>query len=173
MSEFRIERGDIFYIGRGQAVYGSEQWAGRPGIIVSNDQNNLHSETVEVVYCTTRYKPNLPTHTTVLATPYESTVLCEQITTVDVSRLGNYIGKCTESEMRAIDRCIGVSLGLHTHKEEKPNPDYVPPMRRQQRDSEELIALRVERDTYRKMYEIAVQKLAEAAVIAGGGIENG
>ena len=93
MSDLRIERGDIFYVGLTPFVTGREQLAGRPGIIVSNDQNNLHSETVEVVYCTTRYKPNLPTHTTVLSTPYESTVLCEQVTTVDISRLGNYIKK--------------------------------------------------------------------------------
>lgn len=32
-----------------------------------------------------------------------------------------------------------------------------------------MIALQVERDTYRKMYEMVVEKLAEAAVIAGGG----
>ena len=52
MSDLRIERGDIFYVGLTPFVTGREQLAGRPGIIVSNDQNNLHSETVEVVYCT-------------------------------------------------------------------------------------------------------------------------
>lgn len=171
MSDLRIERGDIFYVGLTPFVTGREQWAGRPGIIVSNDQNNLHSETVEVVYCTTRYKPNLPTHTTVLSTPYESTVLCEQVTTVDISRLGNYIGRCTEKEMREIDRCIRVSLGLQADKAE--NPTYTPPMGNRQKESEEMIALRVERDTYRKMYEMVVEKLADAAIIAGGGVKNG
>lgn len=118
VSEMRIERGDIFYIGLNPYTTGCEQWSGRPGIIVSNDQNNLHSQTVEVVYCTTRHKPNLPTHTTILSTPYESTVLCEQVTTVDISRIGNYIGRCTEREMREIDRCIRVSLGLQDGKAE-------------------------------------------------------
>lgn len=173
MSDLRIERGDIFYVGLTTFVTGREQWAGRPGIIVSNDQNNLHSETVEVVYCTTRYKPNLPTHTTVLSTPYESTVLCEQVTTVDISRLGNYIGRCTEKEMCEIDRCIRVSLGLQEDKTAKPNPAYVPPMGNRQKENEEMIALRVGRDTYRKMYEIVVEKLADAAIIAGGGVKNG
>ena len=136
--------------------------------IVSNDQNNLHSETVEVVYCTTRYKPNLPTHTTVLSTPYESTVLCEQVTTVDISRIGNYIGRCTEKEMREIDRCIRVSLSLQTDKTENSNPAYVPPMGKRQKETDEIITLRVERDTYLKMYEMVVEKLAEAVIIAGG-----
>ena len=172
MSDLRIERGDIFYVGLTPFVTGREQLAGRPGIIVSNDQNNLHSDTVEVVYCTTRYKPNLPTHTTVLSTPYESTVLCEQVTTVDISRLGNYIGRCTEKEMREIDRCIRVSLGLQEDKTVKSNPAYVPPMGNTQKESEEMIALRVERDTYRKMYEMVVEKLADMAIIAGG-VKNG
>ena len=167
MTDLKIERGDIFYIGLNSYTTGCEQWSGRPGIIVSNDQNNLHSQTVEVVYCTTRHKPNLPTHTAILSTPYESTVLCEQVTTVDISRIGNYIGRCTEREMREIDRCIRVSLGLQDGKTE--NPNYVPPMGNRSRENEKMIALQVERDTYRKMYEMAVKKLAEAAVIAGGG----
>ena len=169
VSEMRIERGDIFYIGLNPYTTGCEQWSGRPGIIVSNDQNNLHSQTVEVVYCTTRHKPNLPTHTTILSTPYESTVLCEQVTSVDISRIGNYIGRCTEREMREIDRCIRVSLGLQDGKAENPNPNYAPPMGNRSRENEKMIALQVERDTYRKMYEMVVEKLAEAAVIAGGG----
>lgn len=108
-----IRRGDIFYILKGQ-ITGSEQQPGRPGIIVSNEENNKHSPTVEVVYCTTRYKAELPTHTEVLSTPYKSTVLCEQITTVSIDRLGNYIGRCTEQEMREIDFCMMLSLGLAT-----------------------------------------------------------
>ena len=35
-----------------------------------------------------------------------------------------------------------------------------------------MIALRVERDTYRKMYEMVVEKLADMAIIAGG-VKNG
>ena len=107
VSEMRIERGDIFYIGLNPYTTGCEQWSGRPGIIVSNDQNNLHSQTVEVVYCTTRHKPNLPTHTTILSTPYESTVLCEQVTTVDISR----IGRCERSTAAS-----GYRLGSRTGK---------------------------------------------------------
>ena len=99
-------------------------------------------------------------------------MLCEQVTSVDISRIGNYIGRCTEREMREIDRCIRVSLGLQDGKTENPNPNYVPPMGNRSRENEKMIALQVERDTYRKMYEMVVEKLAEAAVIAGGGVEN-
>ena len=169
---FEIKRGDIFYIGKSPCV-GSEQWGGRPGIVVSNEENNMHSETVEVVYCTTRFKPMLPTHTTIRSTPYDSTVLCEQVTTVSVERIGNYIGRCSEEEMRGIDRCILVSLGLSKGKEENPNPDYVPPMGNGRDGSDEEIKLRIERDTYRKMYEMAIERLAKMSENAGGGVENG
>ena len=94
------------------------------------------------------------------------------VTTVDISRLGNYIGRCTEKEMREIDRCIRVSLGLQEDKTVKSNPAYVPPMGNTQKESEEMIALRVKRDTYRKMYEMVVEKLADMAIIAGG-VKNG
>ena len=71
--------------------------------------------------------------------------------------------------MREIDRCIRVSLGLQDGKAENPNPNYAPPMGNRGRENEKMIALQVERDTYRKMYEIVVEKLADAAIIAGEG----
>lgn len=172
MSGFEIKRGDIFYISKTPCT-GSEQWGGRPGIIVSNEKNNIHSETVEVVYCTTRFKPMLPTHTTIRSTPYDSTVLCEQVTTVSVERIGNYIGRCTEEEMREIDSCILVSLGLLKMKDKNPNPNYVPPMGDRRICPDEVAELRLERDTYRKMYEMAIERLAEMEENAARGYENG
>lgn len=173
MAELKIRRGDIFYVRKGW-VTGSEQQSGRPGVIVSNEENNKHSTTVEVVYCTTRIKAELPTHTTILSTPYESTVLCEQVTTVSVDRLGDYVGRCTEQEMKEIDLCMMVSLGLATTDmkrvyaernsqqtpEEKAGADVE--LEKNGVD-DELLSLRVERDTYKRMYEFAVERFAGAA----------
>ena len=61
-----IRRGEIFYIARGGATNGSEQFADRPAVVVSNDENNKHSGVIEVVYMTTQPKTDLPTHVTVL-----------------------------------------------------------------------------------------------------------
>lgn len=69
MSASKIERGDIFYISQNGPVFGSEQMAGRPAIIVSNDKNNAHSETVEVIYLTTQEKAPLPTHVSISSAP--------------------------------------------------------------------------------------------------------
>ena len=77
-----IRRGEIFYIARGGATNGSEQFADRPAVVVSNDENNKHSGVIEVVYMTTQPKTDLPTHVTVRSTGRLSTVLCEQVSSV-------------------------------------------------------------------------------------------
>ena len=130
---FKIERGDIFYVTKAPVSTGSEQIAGRPGIVVSNDENNAHSTTIEVV--------------------------CEQITTVSVDRLGDYIGKCNTEEMNNIDRCLLASMGLSScYAQGVPHKE---------------IESLVERDLYKKMYEIAVSKLANISTQIGMIERNG
>ena len=65
-------RGSIWYVESGYST-GSEQLPGRPAIIVSNDVNNKHSSTVEMVYLTTAPKHDLPTHVTIRSTSRGST----------------------------------------------------------------------------------------------------
>lgn len=107
-----VKRGEIYYISRGGYNTGSEQQADRPGVIVSNDKNNKNSQTLEVVYLTTQPKNELPTHCTIRSTGRVSTVLCEQIHTVAVERIGKYIGVCTAQEMQNIDIGLMISIGL-------------------------------------------------------------
>ena len=45
-----IKRGDVYYIVKKNDVCDSEQRAGRPAVVVSNDKANEHSDVVEVVY---------------------------------------------------------------------------------------------------------------------------
>lgn len=107
-----VKRGEIYYISRGGYNTGSEQQADRPGVVVSNDKNNKNSQTLEVVYLTTQPKNELPTHCTIRSTGRVSTVLCEQIHTVAVERIGKYIGVCTAQEMQNIDIGLMISIGL-------------------------------------------------------------
>ena len=108
-------RGEIYYIERIPAqTVGSEQQYGRPAVIVSNDMCNTYSTTVEVVYLTTQPKNDLPTHVTIRSSTKPSIALCEQIHTIDVKRLGDYVAICTESEMNAIDAALMISLGIDT-----------------------------------------------------------
>lgn len=105
------KRGEIYYI---ESYYttGSEQRAGRPAIIVSNEKNNANSATVEVVYLTTQPKHDLPTHVTVRGTGKDSIALCEQITSISTDRLGEYCGECSKQELAALETAMMISLNL-------------------------------------------------------------
>lgn len=108
-----IRRGEIFYISRGGVTtHGSEQFADRPAVVVSNDKNNENSGVIEIVYMTTQPKTDLPTHVTVRSTGRISTVLCEQVYSVAVERVGTYIGQCSDAEMQNIDIALMISLQL-------------------------------------------------------------
>ncbi len=117
-----IRRGDIFYIEKKNDTTGSEQWSGRPAVIVSNDRGNATSGTVEVVYMTTKDKKTMPTHVLIHSATKPSTVLCEQICTVDVERIQNRCGRVTPEEMTQIERCLLVSLGMEREKETEKVP---------------------------------------------------
>ena len=115
---------------------GSEQRPGRPAVVVSNDLNNVHSTTVEVVYLTTQPKRDLPTHATIHSMSRDSIAICEQITTVAVERIGNYRGCVTDAEMEDIEAAMQVSLGLREAEAvciNAPPPRWKPNSRRPKR----------------------------------------
>lgn len=118
----KIERGDIFWIelSKYRPAVGSVQKPGRPGVVVSNDANNEHSQTVEIVYLTSKPKNELPTHCNINSAERPSVALCEQITTVSTEQLRDHIGRCTDAEMAEVDRCLAVSLGIPTMDYDEP-----------------------------------------------------
>lgn len=108
-------RGEIYYILPDGCEVGSEQHSGRPGIIVSNNQNNKYAATLEIVYLTTKEKKPLPTHVAIEASRLRSTALCEQICTVDKTRIGDYIDKLSKYEIEDVNNAILISLGLDSY----------------------------------------------------------
>ena len=134
-----IKRGDIYYIARSYAEEGSEQYAGRPAIVVSNDMNNANSTTVEVVYLTTQPKTEIPTHCVITSSTKLSTALCEQISTVHMDRLETCIGHATQAEMQDIDKCMMISLGIKAEQNDRVVPD-------------DYKALKIERDLLERQY---------------------
>lgn len=107
-----MKRGQIYYVRSNYREEGSEQRGGRPAVIVSNDKNNANSNTVEVVYMTTKPKTDLPTHVYIESALRPSTLLCEQISTVSEERIGEWIGELTESEVKNLDVALAISLGM-------------------------------------------------------------
>ena len=111
-----IQRGDIYYADL-MPVTGSEQGGIRPVVIIQNDTGNLHSPTVIAAAITARRKGrHLPTHVQLRGSACglfrDSTVLLEQLRTLDKSRLGEYMGNVGAEKLRQIDAALGISVGL-------------------------------------------------------------
>lgn len=109
-----IKRGEIYYADL-SPVRGSEQGGIRPVLVLQNDTGNKHSPTTIVAAITSRKtKAMLPTHVKFTADclKTESTVLLEQIRTVDKSRLTEHLGKIDKKTMSAVDKAIVVSFGI-------------------------------------------------------------
>ena len=151
-----MKRGEIYYIESRYNEEGSEQRAGRPAIIVSNNTCNDVSPTVEVVYLTTQNKNDMPTHVDIRSSTKPSIALCEQISTVSKDRVGDYLCTCSDYEMLMVDTALTISLGINfdAPKKEKRVETPAPVV-----DKTELIKLTTERDTYKTLYESLLSKL--------------
>lgn len=137
-----VKRGQIYFIKKGKPAEGSEQRAERPGVIVSNNANNAHSDVYEVVFMTTKPKTDLPTHFTIESALKTSLVLCEQINSVHKDRIGTWIGTLSEEEMKELDKCLAVSVGLQELAE----------VTQKKQIAEKQAA------TYKEMYEFLLKK---------------
>ena len=108
-----INRGEVFYITSKYDTVGSEQRSGRPAVVVSNNLNNEHSECIEICYLTLQDKKPLPTHIKVDRGPcINSTILCEQITTISKERIGDFMCRLPDDIMDAVDKALTISLGI-------------------------------------------------------------
>lgn len=111
-----IKRGQVYFADL-SPVKGSEQGGLRPVVIIQNDKGNLYSPTTIVATITSKMsKAKLPTHIEVKAgeggLSVKSIVLCEQIRTIDKSRLFAYHGIFSEETMARIDKALKISLGV-------------------------------------------------------------
>ena len=109
-----IKRGDIFYADL-NPVIGSEQGGVRPVLVVQNNVGNKHSPTVVVVPISSVKKKVLPVHIQIRCSglPKNSTVLAEQIRTIDRRRLQKYVGSLDREFMKEIDRILKISIGVN------------------------------------------------------------
>ena len=120
-----MQRGEIRYITR-PTTYGSEMYAaGRPAVIVSSQALASTAPVQQVVYLTKQPKREMPTHVIIHSTGVRSTVICEQVTTVDNECVGDLLGVCTEAEMLQIGIAIATSLGLEDFTGLQTEPEEV------------------------------------------------
>lgn len=98
-------------------VIGSEQGGRRPVVIVQNDRGNLHAPTVIAVPLTSSTgKPPLPTHAFLAkgegGLRRDSIALCEQVRTLEKTRLGPKTGTLGAHALRLVDEALRVSLDM-------------------------------------------------------------
>lgn len=109
-----IKRGEI-YMAQLPITEGSHVQGGlRPVIIIRNDVGNMHSPTVQIVPLTSKVKNPLPVHMVIEGCGLRcaSTLLPEQMQTVDRSKLKKCIGMLTDALMRSVNNCVLMQLGI-------------------------------------------------------------
>ena len=133
-----IRRGGCYWVENLNAV-GHEMMKTRPAVVVSCGALAGTSPVVNVVYLSNTDKDR-EGYVRVRTEKGLSVAHCENIYSVDKSRLGTYLGQCGEDEMEKIDAAILRSLGIAAIPavpQESKAPDTAA----------------VERDIYRRLYE--------------------
>lgn len=113
-----IQRGQIYFIDM-PPQQGNIQAGHRPVIVVQNNVGNCFSPTVIVCPITSKKKKELPTHLHIGASGglyFDSTILCEQLQTIQKTELKYYVGIISDKNtLQELDKKIRISLGLEEH----------------------------------------------------------
>ena len=120
-----IKRGDLYYADL-SPIIGSEQDGFRPVLVIQNDRGNASSCTTIVAAVTSRTeKKKLPTHIRINTPglPMESVVLTEQLRTIDIRRLGNFIDHLDDKQMRKVERALTISLDIRSGRKGRNRHD--------------------------------------------------
>lgn len=104
-----IKRGEMVYAYLGEK-YDHIISGYRPCVVISSDEGNRSSPNVTVVPMT-RTEMRQSTQAEVMCR-VKSTVLCESIQTVSKKRIKSRIGRCTDAEMREIEKALRIALGM-------------------------------------------------------------
>ena len=88
------------------------QSGSRPVVVVSNNMSNAASDIIQVVPFTTKVKTPFPTRVPMVFDSRMSIALTEQVTTIPVSELGDYISTLHDFQMQLIDNALAMQLGI-------------------------------------------------------------
>lgn len=108
------KRGEV-YLAYLEDGMGSEQGGHRPVLVIQNDVGNQYSPTTIIASLTTKSKNRIPTHVTIdnvlksKCPNGKSTILMEQIRTVDKHRLISRVGFIEPSVW---EEALRISVGL-------------------------------------------------------------
>ncbi|MBI4057376.1 MAG: type II toxin-antitoxin system PemK/MazF family toxin [Elusimicrobia bacterium] len=110
-----MKRGEIYWVNLDPTV-GSEIKKTRPAVVVSNDLNNIHAQTVTVLPLSTSVDKVYPFEVLLKSGVYgnkePSKVKANQIRTIDKQRLGQWIGLLPKEVMVEMDKAMRLHLDL-------------------------------------------------------------
>ena len=111
-----IERGDIL-LANLEPVRGSEQGGIRTFLVIQNNISNRHSPVIIIAAITSKtFDKEFPTNVFISRQDSklnkDSTILLNQIRTIDKGRIAKRISHWNEFIMKKVDMAIKVSLGL-------------------------------------------------------------
>ena len=118
-----IKCGDIVYADLGVPV-GSEQGGIRPVLIISNNSQNYYSPTILICPISSSPKKiakKLPVHVFMPADKStnglkkDSVALCEQIRTIDKSKILDKIGHCSSNLVPTLSNALTITIGFFNY----------------------------------------------------------
>lgn len=148
--EFR--RGEVYWVTVDDSV-GAEIRTGRPAVILSGNKSNETSDTVIVAYMTQAGMGRW-SRVRVMVDGEWSQVCCEQIRTIDKSRLGSKKGVISVDDMSRVTGAVANAMCIPLMIGEKVSP----------KNDDELEKLTVERDMYKRMYEMVMDAFVQVRV---------
>lgn len=105
------QRGDVFWVAMDPAI-GSEIKKTRPGVVISNDDNNIESPRVIVAPITSTVKKVYRFEVEIDHDDLQGKIMLDQIRTVDKSRLLKKITHLDATTMDLVDDALKISLAL-------------------------------------------------------------
>ena len=112
-----IQRGDIVLVNL-DPVIGSEQGKTRPALIIQNNIGNKYSPTTIVAPITSKifskeFSTNVQISPQDSGLENESTILLNQIRTLDKSRIIKKLGSINDQVIKKVDLAIKISLNVN------------------------------------------------------------
>lgn len=117
-----IKRGQIYLANLGKHIENIQKGQ-RPVIIIQNNKGNKYSKSVIICPITSIHKNRLRTHLDIGKSGglhRNSTILCEQITTIPIYNLKRYIGTVNNKvALKKLNKCIRIALGIPQCRKQK------------------------------------------------------
>jgi len=109
------KRGEIWLVSL-EPIVGNEIGKTRPALIISNDKNNEYSSTITLIPITTSIEKVYPFEVFISKVDsgltLDSKIKCNQIRTVDKSRLLKLVGEVSAETLNEVEEALLIHIGI-------------------------------------------------------------